>query len=278
MPFPSAKANLMEYGSHVPLAIDWPARIEKGGVCNDLVSLIDLAPTFLQIAGISQGPRDGQAPAMTGKSLADLLFGKNTNGQAQPHRDYVLTGRERHSHSRPDDLGYPSRAIRTDNYLFILNDKPDRWPAGDPPPGNSSTDGKSRGRVGPEGNGADFKPIGIGYGDIDDPSPTKTFMMQHKNDWPLLFREGFEKRQKEQLFDIKKDPGCTHDLIADPGYAAIGRMLKDSLLQLLVRQGDPRALGKGDIFDSYPRFGLMRNWPGFKERGKYNPAMTPPKD
>ena len=51
MPFPSAKANLMEYGSHVPLAICWPEKIKKGGTCDELVSLIDLAPTFLQVGG-----------------------------------------------------------------------------------------------------------------------------------------------------------------------------------------------------------------------------------
>src|SRR6185437_4240925 len=57
MPFPSAKANLMEYGSHVPLAICWPAKIRKGHTCDDLVSLIDLAPTFLQVAGIDKLPK-----------------------------------------------------------------------------------------------------------------------------------------------------------------------------------------------------------------------------
>jgi uncharacterized sulfatase len=30
--------------------------------------------------------------------------------------------------------------------------------------------------------------------------------------------------------------------------------------------------GNGDVFDSYPRFGLMRPFDGFKERAKYNPA------
>ncbi|MGV8094084.1 MAG: hypothetical protein AB2L24_19655 [Mangrovibacterium sp.] len=27
MPFPSAKANLYEYGTHVPLAVCWPGKI-----------------------------------------------------------------------------------------------------------------------------------------------------------------------------------------------------------------------------------------------------------
>src|SRR5690606_11819970 len=52
MPFPSAKANLQEYGTHVPLAICWPAKMKGNRTVNDLVSLIDLAPTFMEIAGI----------------------------------------------------------------------------------------------------------------------------------------------------------------------------------------------------------------------------------
>src|SRR5690606_10094023 len=52
MSFPSAKANLQEYGTHVPLAICWPSKMKGNRTVNDLVSLIDLAPTFMEIAGI----------------------------------------------------------------------------------------------------------------------------------------------------------------------------------------------------------------------------------
>ena len=258
MPFPSAKANLMEYGSHVPLAICWPGKIRKGGTSHDLVSLIDLAPTFLRVAGIDS------LPPMTGKSLTDILLNdKNTTA----HRSYVLTGRERHSDARPDDVGYPSRAIRTDDFLFILNLKPDRWPAGNPP----SDSEKVNSNV--QGSSKDFKSVGIGYNDIDDPNPTKNFMLKNKKQFPALFDEGFEKRPAEQLFDIKRDAACTNNLADKPRYAAVKNKLKTELEKLLTQQGDPRMLGNGDIFDSYPRFGLMRNWPGFKERGKYNPAF-----
>ena len=40
MPFPRAKANLYEYGIHMPLAIAWPAKIRAGQDSDDLVSLI----------------------------------------------------------------------------------------------------------------------------------------------------------------------------------------------------------------------------------------------
>ena len=103
-------------------------------------------------------------------------------------------------------------------------------------------------------------------------------MMTHRKDWPALFAAGFGRRAAGQLFDVRKDPACTKDLVMDKHYTAIARQLKDSLMSLLREQGDPRATGKGDIFESYPRFGLMRDWPGFKERGKYNPAFMEKKD
>jgi uncharacterized sulfatase len=44
----------------------------------------------------------------------------------------------------------------------------------------------------------------------------------------------------------------------------------------LTEQGDPRMLGYGDIFDSYPVFGgIQQTIPGFKEIGKYNPDFWP---
>lgn len=261
MPFPSAKANLYEYGAHVPLAICWPAKIISTQTSNDLVSLIDLAPTFLQIAGVKN------PPVMTGKSLADILFADSTKVPVS-HRKYVLTGRERHSDSRPDNVGYPSRAIRTQQFLFILNLKPNRWPAGNPPPPN-----KNNFEIPPGFSSKNFKPIGLGYNDIDEPSPTKSLMIKDKDKWPILFKEGFGKRPAEQLYDIKRDPGCTTNLAYNPEFDSIANGLKQELVKKLTKQGDPRMLGYGKIFDSYPRFGKMRAWGGFQKRGKYNPAF-----
>jgi uncharacterized sulfatase len=47
-------------------------------------------------------------------------------------------------------------------------------------------------------------------------------------------------------------------------------------MQALREQGDPRALGTGDIFESYPRVSRMRpELGGFAERGEYNPKYMP---
>ncbi|MDX9753762.1 MAG: sulfatase, partial [bacterium] len=171
MPFPGAKATLYDYGTHMPLAVCWGAQVQSGRVVDDFIPFIDFAPTFLDAAGVAI-PSE-----MTGRSFLPVLLAQGS-GQIDPSRDYVLCGRERHSHSRFDNWGYPARSIRKGDYLYIHNFKPDRWPAGDPE----------------------------GYHDIDG-GPTKDWMMQHREQIPALFRHAFDKHPQEELFDLKSDLG-----------------------------------------------------------------------
>lgn len=256
MPFPYAKANLQEYGIHVPLAICGSLVKGKQRKTDDMVSLVDLAPTFLDMAGVKH------FPGITGKTLMPIIS-SNRSGTIDPSRKYILTGRERHSHARPDNLGYPARAIRTDEYLYIENFKTDRWPLGDPAPAK---------QISIAGN-KDMKPILEGYEDIDD-SPTKSYMIKNRQQLPELFKIGFEKRPASELYNIRKDPFCLHDLSSEGDMQPVLQSLKKELEKKLTEQGDPRMTGYGDVFDSYPRFGLMRPFDGFKERGKYNPKYS----
>jgi N-sulfoglucosamine sulfohydrolase len=213
--------------------------------------LIDMAPTFLEIAEVNN------APQMSGKSLTNLLFSKDMDYR---HRDYVLTGRERHTHARPGNLGYPARAIRTADYLYVRNFMPDRWPAGDPTPKRSKEYLKPKG----------FKSIEPGFNDVDN-SPTKSFLIDQKKAYLKEYDLAYSKRSFEQLYDIKIDPGCINNIADEVSYKMIKKELSSKLEELLKAQGDPRVLGYGDIFDSYPRISSMRDFSGFHERGEYNP-------
>ena len=231
LPFPRCKSNLYDAGTRVPLTVRWPARIQGGRVIEDFVSLQDLAPTFLEAAGLTP------PAAMTGHSLLGILA-SDKSGQVDPTRNHVLTGKERHAWVRRDGLGYPCRAIRTREFLYIRNFKPDRWPAGDPTKG-----------------GEPFDPNRV-YGDIDD-SPTKTYMMEHQDerDVKLLFALAFEKRPAEELYDLQKDPQQLRNVAANPAYADTRKELESALVAELKATGDPRAFGSGDAFDTYPYYG-----------------------
>ena len=251
MPFPYAKANVQEFGTHVPLAISLPNGI-KGKVVDEPVGLIDLAPTLMELVGLE----DAMSP--TGKSLLTVL----TKEQHPPHREYVLTGRERHTHARPDNMGYPARAIRTQEYLYVYHFKPDRWPQGDPVFTTSENDLRNSVKG--------FKALYPGYHDVD-PSPSKEVVMGMEN--TPYFERAFAKRATEQLYNIKKDPYCTQNIALLPEYKEVMIQLKQQLLNDLKEQGDPR-VSDNPVFDSYPRYSTMRNFPGFNHRGKYNPAFV----
>jgi len=249
MPFPRAKANNYEFGTHMPLAISWPTKIKGGRSVDDLVSFIDFAPTFMEAAGL-------EVPSsVTGKSLLPILL-SNNSGLIDSTRNRVYNGRERHTHARPDNLGYPCRAIRTDEFLYIRNFKPERWPAGNPPTDEMlSSESEKRGE---------------GYYDIDG-SPAKTYMINNQKEYKNLFDVAFNKRPAEELYNILIDPECLQNLVESKNMWKIKNKLRSELERVLTKQGDPRMLGYGDVFESYPRFMRMRQFKGFKEQGKYNP-------
>lgn len=245
MPFPRAKATLYEAGTRVPLAMQWPARIPEGRVVYDLVSFVDLAPTFLEAAGLP--PR----PEMIGRSLLDILT-SDASGWVDSSRDWVVLGKERHNHARADNLGYPTRALRTKKHLYIRNLKPDRWPMGDPP-----------------GYCCHTKMI----------NPTKELILasQHDPDVRRFYAITYAKRPAEELFDVEADPECLENLATDPDHAEILVHLRSRLDTILREQGDPRALAYGDVFEGYPYFGRMQpDLGGFREPGRYNPKYLPP--
>jgi uncharacterized sulfatase len=226
MPFPRAKANLYDSGTHMPLAIRWPARIPKGRTIAAFVSHADLAPTFLEASGLKP------LPEMTGRSLLDLLLGRASADD--PARRAVFLERERHANVRKGDLSYPSRAIRTAQFLYIRNLRPDRWPAGDP---------EMYRAVGP-------------FGDVD-PSPTKDLILDRRDDPAIapFFRLAFAHRGAEELYDLADDPEETRNVADQPEYARAKAELRAALDRWMTQTADPRATGDDDRFDRYPYVG-----------------------
>ena len=222
-PFPRSKANLYDSGTRQPLAVRWPAKF-KGGNRNDaFVNLADLAPTFLEAAGLKP------LPEMTGQSLLPLL-----EGRSQAGREMVFVERERHANVRAGDLSYPARAIRTKEFLYIRNVRPDRWPAGDPEMWKA---------VGP-------------FGDCDG-SPSKEFILEHRDqpEFKKFFKLSFAKRQPEELYDVIKDPHQITNLAYRWEYRDRKKRLEIALVRWLEETQDPRITVDDERWDRYPYFG-----------------------
>lgn len=225
MPFPRAKATAYNYGVHMPLAIRWAKGISKPGrVIDDFVNHIDFAPTFLEAAGLKP------LPEMTGKSLMNL-FKSEKSGLVDPTRTMTVTGLERHVWARPDGKTYPRRVIHTADFTYIRNYEPDRWPMGGP----------------------DFVASHQGaYGDIDG-GPTKSYMMEHKDnkDARDLFAKSFGKLGDEELYAMKSDPAQMNNLADDPRYARVKARLKKQMEDYQKATADPRVYGESP-WDDYP--------------------------
>ncbi len=252
MPFPRGKCNLYDTGVRVPLAIRWPEKIKADRVIDDFVSLTDLAPTFLEVAGIGAFKNNTGLKEMTGRSLTNIFYSKYS-GQVDHLRSFVLTGRERHCvvQERPDTGGYPSRSIRTRNFLYIRNFTPNRWPSGTPDYKIAQTPGSW-------------------YGDCDN-GPTKTYMIQNRELDPAhrnLFELSFAKRPAEELYDLINDPDQLKNVASESRYRKFKSILANQLMSELKKTKDPRVTGGGDQFDKYPYLGGAPKHPDWKKTGK----------
>ena len=248
--FPRGKCNLYDFGTSVPLAVRWGGA-RPGRVVDDLVSLADLAPTFLEAAGVS---RPG---GMTGRSLVEVLK-SDRSGLVDPSRTWVLTGRERHVESaREGFVPYPSRAIRTTEYLYIINFRPERWPMGDP----SGLDGDR-----PLGRESLVEDTFVTFADMDS-SPTKAWLVESRADprWRPFFDLAFAKRPREELYALASDPDQVENVAGDPRFEKTRAELHERLMAELRRTGDPRVTGDGSYFETPPLTGPV---PGRTPRGR----------
>jgi N-sulfoglucosamine sulfohydrolase len=235
---PRGKCNLYDLGTHVSLAIRWPQGIRKPGrVVSDFVSLPDLAPTFLEASGVIP------ANNMTARSLMPILS-SDKSGRVDPKRDAVFTGRERHVDvARAGLLPYPQRAIRTDDHLFIINFAPDRTPMGDGPFVAGSAQKM------PEFESLRENTMAA-YPDMDA-SPTKAWVMTHRDSDPESFELAVGLRPKYELYDVVTDPHCMINLADDPKHQGVQDRLRQRLTDELQSTGDPRVSDQV-IFESSP--------------------------
>jgi N-sulfoglucosamine sulfohydrolase len=230
MPFPRCKANLYDAGTHMPLAIRWPGKIKAGATFESFVSLQDVAPTVLEAAGLPV-PKE-----MSGRSLVPLFTGAEPDGA----RTMVFVERERHANVRQGDLSYPGRAVRTKDFLYIRNLRPERWPAGDPQM---------------------WKAVGE-FGDCDAGVVKEVILTQR--DTPAMapfFKLCFGLRPGEELYDVRNDPGQTNNLAGVPKFADTQKKLRAELDAWMQRTTDPRLDPTDERFEKVPYFGDSRRMP-----------------
>jgi arylsulfatase A len=105
LPLRDGKGTTWEGGMRVPGIAWWPGRIPAGVVCREVVSTIDIYPTFAVLAGADL-PSDR---IIDGKDMRTLLFGKR--GAVSPHKAFYYYWR------------YELQAVRCGKWKLVLEHK-----------------------------------------------------------------------------------------------------------------------------------------------------------
>ncbi|MFC4870293.1 sulfatase [Negadavirga shengliensis] len=107
------KWSLYDYGIKVPMLVRWPGVIEGNTATDALVSLVDLLPTIMEMAGVKAPKAPEQ---IDGTSFLPLLQGKTNR-----HREYIYA-----SHTGDGDMNRtPIRMVRNKRYKYLLNLAPE---------------------------------------------------------------------------------------------------------------------------------------------------------
>lgn len=210
------KGTLYELGIHVPLIIRWPGVVKPGSSTSELISGEDLAPTFLEAAGVPP------AKTMTGRSFLGLLRGEPFEG-----REYVFSQRGAHGSSLPQgsnsfDLG---RCVVSKRYKLIYNAL---WQL-------------------------PYEPVDFG-GDAFWKEVCQ--MNADGKLSPELSRVYFSPRRPMfELYDLEKDPCEFENLAGNKSATAIQHELKAALQEWMILERDfvPLPIPKHDPETKRPR-------------------------
>ena len=107
-PFPRSKTRVYDSGMKTPFIVKWDEGILRpGSISKSMVSVIDIAPTLLEIAGVKY-PAEFQ-----GRSFATLFEKPEFN-----FRQYVFSEHNWHDYEAHE------RMVRSKNFMYVLNSRP----------------------------------------------------------------------------------------------------------------------------------------------------------
>ena len=192
------KGTLLDRGTHVPLLIRWPGRVQPGSNSSTMICGTDLGPTILAACGMKP------LKEMTGVSFLPQLLGKESEG-----RPYVFAERGWHwgPITRTDGLDL-SRSITSQRYRYIYNALPNR----------------------------SYTPVDMANKDawkaIQSAHTAKQLSPLHER---LYFRN---PRPIIELYDLHNDPLELNNLAGKKSVANMERTLREELERWMIREQD----------------------------------------
>ena len=191
-PFPRCKTRVYDSGMKTPFIVFWPKGIRnKGNHSESLISAIDIAPTILKLAGINV-PDEYQ-----GKNFVAVLKKRSAEIRSSVFSEHNWHDYEAHE-----------RMIRTKDYLYVLNARPNLTNCG-PADSKSSPTQHALNIVRDAGKLS--------------PSQADVFVAP---------------RPAEELFDVKNDPEQILNLASMPEYQEKLKEMKGLLKNWQINTGD----------------------------------------
>jgi N-sulfoglucosamine sulfohydrolase len=206
--WPFAKWCVYDGGLRVPLIVRWPGRVEAGGLSDAMISLADLLPTMLDAAGEKiPGNVDGRS------------FLKVLSGSDKKHRDVVFGSHTGNENGGPGIANHcPARTVRTPDYRYILNLKPER-------------------RFDTHITGCKSGPHHLPF--------WNSWVEKAKTDSRAArIVKAYQHRAGEELYDLRADPHEMVNLAALPEHGERLTGLRKQLTEWRVQQGE-RLPGQG---------------------------------
>jgi len=215
-PTSRAKATVYDWGVRMPFAAMWPARAPAGRTVDDFVNQIDIAPTFLEAAGVP-------APeGMSGRSFLNVLT-SSAAGLVDPSRVSTAAGLEWHGRT------FARRMIRDARYQYIVNY------TNAPPPWTDNAKPKPDSEFPRSSQTSDVTSL---IADHPDHPAIRPFTALHAVPPP-----------PEELFDCEADPCQMTNLVGRADLDPVLDRMRQALRDLQLKTGDPRATGDMKLFE-----------------------------
>jgi arylsulfatase A-like enzyme len=197
--WPHCKWTVYDTGLLVPFIARWPGRIAPGSVCDALISLVDIVPTLVDLAG------GRPAADLDGRSFKDVLLGSSGK-----FRDWIFA-----SHTGDGQMNvFPQRCARDQRYKYVLNIAPT----------NTWTTHFTK-VLGIPNSHRDIWETWVENARTDSASARLLDTIEH--------------HPAEELYDTLTDSYELNNLADKPDMQAILDLLRRELRQWLTAQGDP---------------------------------------
>ncbi len=197
--FPFAKWTCFELGLTSGMIVRWPRNVKPATKTNALVEYVDVAPTFLDAAGVAV-PK-----TMDGKSFVNVL-----RGESKEHKRYTFgLHTTRGIINGSDFFGIRSCGTKTHRYIRNLH------------PETTFTNAVTR----KGGDRADFWSSWVARAEAGD---------RHA----IEMVKKYQHRPAEELYDVAADPHCMNNLIDDPKQEETVAELRRELDAWMKSQGD----------------------------------------